>query len=187
VQEAGGTLAVRLPQTIAASFGPPQEAAFSSGLGPWSQAGEVLRLPGGGRFTCASGGPLPATCLLRATFHIQGGTQACGFMLRTGADFETGYYVRLEPHRQRLVFDAWPRGGDVPHMVELERPLAISAARPLELVLYVNGSICEVYIDDRVAMSARMYDHAVGEWGLFVQDGTVEATGVTIRRWQNED
>lgn len=40
---------------------------------------------------------------------------------------------------------------------------AMTAEKPVQVALYVNGSICEVYVDGRVAMSARMYDHSVGE------------------------
>jgi beta-fructofuranosidase len=185
VQEDDGALAVRLPPTIAGAFGPPEAAAFTHGFGPWSVEAHSLRLPAQGRFTCASAGELPPTCLIQASLHVEPGAEACGIMLRTDPTFETGYYVRLEPQRRRLVFDAWPRAGDMPHMVELERPLTVSDEQPVQLTLYVNGSLCEVYVDGRIALSARLYDHAAGAWGIFAQNGAVEATGVTVSLLQN--
>ncbi len=102
-------------------------------------------------------------------------------MLRTSDDLETGYYVRLEPNRRRLVMDSWPRPGDKPFWLEIERPIALEPDSPHRIVVLIEDSICEVYLDDRVAMSARLYDHKVGGWGLFVSEGQAEFRDVTLR------
>jgi beta-fructofuranosidase len=56
-------------------------------------------------------------------------------------------------------------------MVELERPLDMLAGQPIELTVWVDGTVCEVYAGGRVAMSARLYDLPAGLWGAFVQEG----------------
>ena len=101
-------------------------------------------------------------------------------MLRTSQDFETGYYIRVEPQRERLVFDAWPRRGDLPYRVELERPLRLQPGKPFQVTIYVDGSICEVYLDGQVAMSARMYDHPQGDWGFFVSEGCAAFSDISL-------
>jgi len=101
-------------------------------------------------------------------------------MLRTGEDSESGYFIRLEPPRNRLVFDRWPRPGDYPFAPELERPIALSGAKPIDLTILVDGSICEVYVDHRIAMSTRMYDHATGGWGCFVMQGEATFEAVAL-------
>jgi beta-fructofuranosidase len=101
-------------------------------------------------------------------------------MLRTSEDFEAGYYARVEPLRGRLVFDAWPRRGDFPYMVELERPIQVQPGMPVQMTIYLDGSLCEVYLDNQVAMSARMYNHPVGKWGLFVSEGCVTFSNVRL-------
>jgi beta-fructofuranosidase len=101
-------------------------------------------------------------------------------MLRTSADFETGYYVRLEPLRGRLVFDAWPRRGDLPYMLEIERPIRLDPEKPVQIIIYVDGTLCEVYVDNQVAMSARIYDHLDGNWGFFVSEGEVAFSDVRL-------
>ena len=95
-------------------------------------------------------------------------------MLRGSEDLEEAYYIRLEPGRNRLVLDEWPRPGDVPFMVELERPIPLITGKPVDLKVFVDGTICEVYANGKVAMSARLYNRYRGQWGLFVNEGVAQ-------------
>ena len=53
----------------------------------------------------------------------------------------------------------------------LERPLELAAGEPLRLRVYVEETVIEIYVGDRVALSTRGYDHRGGDWGLFVYEG----------------
>jgi beta-fructofuranosidase len=103
--------------------------------------------------------------------RFQPGTRGCGLMLRASKDYESAYYLRLEPSRQRLVFDSWPRSGDVPFAVELERPLKLAAGQPVHLTVLIDGTVCVTYAGGTVAMNTRLYNLKEGEWGVFVEDG----------------
>ncbi len=131
-------------------------------------------------FRCVSAGDLPEMAKIEVTAVFTEPTKGFGVMLRTSEDFETGYYVRVEPMRGRLVFDSWPRKGDVPFMVEIERPLQVEPGKPVQMTIYVDGTLCEVYVDNQVAMSARMYNHLVGNWGLFVSEGCATFSDVQL-------
>ena len=48
-------------------------------------------------------------------------------------------------------------------MVEVERPLRLSPGAPVHLTVYVDDSLCEIYVNESVALSTRMYDHAEGD------------------------
>jgi beta-fructofuranosidase len=127
---------------------------------------------------------LPATCRIDVTITPADGTQGCGILLRGSDDFEQGYYVRLEPHRDRLVFDSWPRPGDRPYAVELERPLAMRPGTPIRLTVLLDGTCCVVYADNGtapVAMSTRLYDRPAGCGGVFVQEGCARFGGLALR------
>ena len=180
VQQADGTLGVRMPDTVAGSFGPPEPARFTSGFKTPLPEGESVQLGEPGAFRCLSAGKLPERGKIDLEMTFAEGTKGCGVMLRSSPDFEQGYYVRLEPLRERLVFDAWPRPGDVPHMVEVERPITLEPGQPIRVTVYVDGSLCEVYVADQVALSTRMYDHAEGDWGLFVSEGYAEFRNVRL-------
>ena len=94
------------------------------------------------------------------TFDIAPGTTECGVLLRASDDGDEGYVLRLEPKRGRMVFDRWPRrrtgdgqwqvSGDVPFVIELERPCDLPPGEhTLEVV--VDGDLCVADLDGRSA------------------------------------
>jgi beta-fructofuranosidase len=123
---------------------------------------------------------MPARCKIEATVEFEENTRGCGLMLRSSDDFNTAYYVRLEPARHRLVFDSWERPGDVPFWVELERPLKLEPHRPVDFKVFVDGSVCVVYAAGKVAMCTRLYNLKQGKWGVFVNEGVARFTNVRI-------
>ncbi len=125
-------------------------------------------------------GNMPESCLFSAQFSFSEGTHNLGVMLRASADAETGYYVRIEPGQQRLVWDTWPRPGDAPHQTGLERPLQVGAGLPITLQVVCEGTIAEVYVNNEIALSARMYDHREGALGVFVEGGTLSAADLSL-------
>jgi beta-fructofuranosidase len=180
-QNADGTLSVRLPEPIRQSFGKQQRFQFKDGFKtPLPPTNEKINLDAHGTFRCLSAGKLPDTGLIEATAVFTDPTKGLGIMLRTSEDFESSYYVRIEPHRQRLVFDSWPRKGDCPQMVELERPIRVAPGKPVQMTVYVDGSICEIYLDRQVAMSCRMYDLPAGNWGIFVSEGNANYVDIRL-------
>ena len=79
-----------------------------------------------------------------------------------------------------MVFDSWPRAGDIPHWVELERPLEMTPGRPVELKVFVDGTVGEIYLAGKVTMSTRMYDLTKGNWGVFVNEGAANFSKIRI-------
>ena len=139
-----------------------------------------MRLAAPSGFACATAGLMPDPCRIETAVTFEPGTRACGLVLRVSEDLEEAYYLRLEPERRRVVFDVWPRGGDVPYLVGMERPIDLRPGEPVALKVLVEGTVCEVYAADRVALSLRLYDHPAGAWGAFVQDGAARFTGTRL-------
>lgn len=136
-----------------------------------------------------SAAPTAPECRITAQIDIDAGTVECGLLLRSSADGDTGYAVRLEPRRGRVVFDRWPRpttggeqwqvSGDVPFDVALERPCDLTPGRhTIDVVL--AGDICVVNIDGRVALSTRVYDHPSGHTGFFVGEGSATLVDMVV-------
>ena len=48
------------------------------------------------------------------------------------------------------------------------------------MVIIVEGTVAEVYINDQVAMSVRMFDHKEGYFGLYTQNTTVNFENIRL-------
>ena len=142
---------------------------------------EAIEVDAVGRMTRLTLGELPDECLIEATIIYQPGAYQCGLLLRADDELEHYYQVRLEPARQRLTVDRWPRPGDEAFMIE--RPLTMSAGQPIRLQVLLAGTCLVVYANEEVALSCRMYDHRAGNLGLFVTEGQAlfERVGVSVR------
>jgi beta-fructofuranosidase len=179
-QKADGTLAVRPPRQVVQTFSIERACTFQPGLGESRITPQAVELDAAGSLAFAGAGLLPASCKIQATIVYQPDTRGCGLALRTSEDFESGYYIRLEPAQQRLVFDAWPRPGDQPFMIGLERSIHLEPNTPIRITVLVEGTICVVYVNGETAMSARMYDLTAGNWGVFAQQGAARFTDVSL-------
>jgi beta-fructofuranosidase len=182
-----GSLAFGLPEAVIALY--DQVTDMLGELTPLDGADER---PGAGatdRYAAWLGPQLPREGLITAEFDIAPGTQACGILLRSSDDAEQAYSLRLEPLRHRLVLDRWPRGttggeqwqirGDVPHEIEIERPVSLEPGHHTVQV-HLDHDICVAVVDDRVALSTRLYDLPAGRIGVFANDGGFELTRLDV-------
>jgi len=182
-QRPDGTLAFHPTNELRETFGEGIAALPSR---------SVLRADGSYR-SIVTDAAAPDSFRLVAVFDIEESTRECGVLLRASADGDRGYALRLEPQRGRLVLDRWPRrstgteqwqiSGDVPFVIELERPVDLPAGRH-ELEVIVDGDLCIATVDDSVVLSTRLYDHRVGRIGAFVGEGaaTLETFSLHERR-----
>ena len=171
IRDHNGTLSVKVPESIDNAFSQESKVFFSPHQGKWELSGNKISADAQDSFASAIAVEMPFRCKISTTVTFSKNTDSCGIFLRAGTDMEKMYYVRLEPKRNRLVFDSWPRKGDVPFMVELERPVHLIPGMTYEFTIFADITICEVYVNDTIAMSARMYDHKEGKWGVFVTGG----------------
>jgi beta-fructofuranosidase len=178
VQDSDGTLGVRVPESVSSAFATPLPVQIHAGVGSHREVetGVILEAPGS--FACVRAGEMLDRCKLEATITCTEGTDGCGIMLRVSDDLEQAYYIRFEPRHNRLVFDMWPRAGDIPFMPGLERPLSSVPGKPIAMKVFVDGTVCEVYAEDQsgnqVAMSTRLYNLKSSNWGLFVTEGNAD-------------
>ena len=189
-QRQDGTLDFRLPRSIGASFTERAEAEFEPVLGTWASVGGGMQVSVPDGHACAVAEVSPQQFLLSVDVDVTTETSAVGVLLRASDDGDEGYAVRLEPRSGRMTFDRWPRrrtgdaqwqiGGDVPQMLELERAADLAPGTH-RLEVLVDGTAFVAYLDDRVAMSGRMYDRRDGGLGLFVTEGHATFNDVSVR------
>jgi beta-fructofuranosidase len=188
-QSADGSLAFAHPAELAASFETVEALEFAD------VDDRALRLPAtitvpDGYGAILSSTDLPSRSFLSLTVLIDEHTTECGVLLRSSADGDESYVLRLEPKRSRMVLDRWPRAitgpmqwqasGDVPFAIELERPCDLDPGEHTIDVL-MDGSLCVAVVDDSVALSTRLYDRPLGRLGFFVGEGSATLVDVQVR------
>jgi beta-fructofuranosidase len=171
-QQSNGELYVTMPETIDRTFARSLPLEIKPALGRCDIGADSVKIHSTGSFGVATVGLMPARCKFVASIDFTGGCQSFGVMLKLLDDLDTCYYVRFEPPSSRIVFDRWPRPGDIPYMTGLERSLKITPGDPIDVQIIVDGTIAEVYIGGKVAMSARMYSPNQGRIGIFVDEGS---------------
>ncbi|MBT1621872.1 DUF4975 domain-containing protein [Curtobacterium flaccumfaciens pv. oortii] len=187
-QRADGSLRFDLPDGVRAAY--TDEVDATALLEPVNGAAATVGAGAASRYASWVGPELPAEALVAVDLTLEADSRSFGVLLRTSDDGEEGYALRLEPDRNRLVLDRWPRGttgaeqwqilGDVPHAVELERPVELAPGAH-HLDVHLDGEICVAIIDGSVALSTRLYDHPAGHVGVFVQDGAITLDRLTVR------
>ncbi len=123
-------------------------------------------------------GDLPECCRITAKISLYKPTSACGLLIFANPELESGYQLRWEPEKKRVVFDRWPRPGNEPFM--LERFLGASIDLFLDLNIYIDGTILVAYLNQTIALTHRIYDHRKGKLALFVTDGEASFSDITI-------
>ena len=188
-QREDGTLGVRVPAPVRDAFSVSQAVDLQPVTGQCDCKGNEARINGSvngtGTFAAATAGLLPDNCKITATIEFTHPTRDFGIMLRAYDDFEQGYFIRLKTAPQTLCFETlfgmFPRTGNVPRMTGLERPLALAPGKPVALEIFVAGTICEIYANGQIALSARMYNLKSGNWGVFVTEGEANFHNITLQ------
>lgn len=171
-QERDGSLSVHVPDSVARVFTISEPVRIEPAIGNVRTSGAEVVVEAPDTFAVARCGSIPVPSKITATVRFAPKTRSCGLVLHMGADPDRCYYVRLEPERGRVVFDRWPRPGDVTFMTGMERPVSLEPRQPVNLTVFVDDTIGEIYVNDHVAMSTRMYDFHGGSWGIFAEEGS---------------
>ena len=192
-QQKDGSLAFTLPRELRSSFRSAWPtrldkpgAATGNAASDFNEADLSSR---DGYQVALSEAELPGQFLAHMSVDIRDSTTECGLVIRATPDGDEGYCLRLEPKRHRMVFDRWPRrrtgpmqwqvSGDIPYVVELERPCRLDPGLHTIDVL-VDGNALVAVIDDTVALSARIYDRTSGHLGVFVGEGAARFHDITV-------
>ena len=134
--------------------------------------------------------PVEGDCfLLEMDVHVNEAAEF-GIAMHTDPGMEKGYFLRMDIQKKQMAWDMWPRAeagkyqwqikGDVPYQIETARPLP--EGNDFHLQIIREDDICVVYVNDKVVLSTRMYDHKGGYAGVYVLQGNVELKNYKERR-----
>lgn len=199
VQNQDGTLAVKCPEEIRGCYG--EAAALEDGFAmnrvePIAAAVDAAAqgqmqtaAPVGYRVGSNFGksikmlGQLPACCRVEMDFTTSDEVGEFGVYLRADERLDNYYAVKFEPRYNRLGFDKMPRKDSVVHnQVEVERYCPLVPGQKNTLLMILENSVLTVYVNDRVAMSTRMFDHSGGSLGLYAHNTEVLFENIRLFR-----
>ena len=186
VQLPDGTLGVRCPSEIAAQY--QKELPLSAGrrMGGVEVGKGGYRLGGDGKSLCMLG-KMPQNGKLELSFIASDDSGDFGVLLRADEGVDSYYAVKFEPRFNRVAMDRQPRADNTRHMEpETERYCPVVPGEQNSLLILFEGSVLEVYINGKVAMSARMFDRSEGDLGIFTHNTSVCFENVKLYR-QEED
>lgn len=196
-----GSLAVSLPTEVVASFG--QEVPFSveAKMGDWAQSDGGLKVDATGSYAYSFlRENAEDAVMLRATLNLQEGNAVFGVLLKSASDLDPSWELAFEPARHRVCITRYPRPLDPfwvslnpeidvpPHEVDgpnmVERPMEIRHGEDIDVKIVIDGSCVEAFVDDRLALSYRIYDPENGKdfsnFGFFVEDGRLSVKNPRI-------
>lgn len=182
VQEKDGTLWVKCPDEIASSYAQPMPVAAAGTLGTVREENGAYLLGGEG-MSLVTLGKMPENGKIEMTFVPSDDRGDFGVYLRADEGLDAFYAVKFEPRFNRLAMDMQPRPDNTRHtQVDVERFCPLEAGKENKLLILFEGSVLEVYVNDRVAMSARMFDRKEGDFGIFAHNTNVRFKDIKLYR-----
>jgi len=145
--------------------------------GEWKQEKDAIMVPNINGSAACTIAELSECCRVTARISCSEATQSCGLLIYADATLDSGYQIRWEPGKNRVVFDRWPRPGNEPFMVDRWLP-PVNNGTTLDINIHIDGTELVAYLNNTVALTHRIYDHRVGKLGLFVTDGEAAFTNV---------
>ena len=122
------------------------------------------------------------SCELAVTIE-PGAAKRCGVKVRVSDDGKEETLLYYDAAAKELVFDA-SHSGVTGRMVVERAPLELKPGEPLELRVFIDRSIVEVYANDRQAICRRVYPGKKDSLGvvLFAEGGSAMFT--EVKAWE---
>lgn len=175
-QNPDGTLSVKVPESIDNAFSTELESSLTPLIGDCNVQDKRVSINAENSYAAALSGDMPRCCKISTTVKFEKNTRQCGIILRSDNNLEHNYIIRLEPRKNRIVFSLSPV------YMEMERPVDLNPDIPHEIKVFVDGTNCVIYVDNKTAISTRLYNIDNGKWGIFAEDGKADFTNSRIFR-----
>jgi len=184
-QKPDGSLGTKIPDSVDKAFVKPKPIVFKDFNSSCHDKSHTSISSVIGAQMHLSDQKLPDCYKYEVTIKFKQNTHRCGIVLNGSIDAEGGYVYMLEPYKNKFMFEYWPNYPQYRYNgLTCERPIKLQAGVEYHIKVLVQSGICVAYLNNEVALSARMYDSINGNIGLIVCDGEAEFINSTISEFK---
>ncbi|UVI32793.1 glycoside hydrolase family 32 protein [Paenibacillus spongiae] len=112
-----------------------------------------------------------------------GSAKKMGLKVRASADEEEETLLYYDTESNQLVFDS-TKSGVMGRMVSEAAPFKLNAFEKLELTIFIDKSVIEVFANDRQAITRRVYPVRLESTGVYLFSEGGDAAFDTIQVWE---
>ena len=191
-QDTDGTLSVKVPDSIENSLTKDTKYSLIPVTGKWKIDSSHISADAADGFAyMVSEEMMPSCCRISANIRFEESVRDLGILIRASDDYENAYYIRLEPGKDRLVFDMFPKKtlyprydvttvSDSSFIPGHERHIKLKPGETYSLKVFVEDDVCVAYLNNKVALTSRIYNLKQGKFGLFINEGKASFEQVKI-------
>ena len=184
-QQADGTLTVSPIENVVNSFTKKEPTEAKGLTGDWEATDKGFKIDTPHAFSALKCNKIPELCHIEMDICFNSPIRQLGIALQINDDFDMGYYLILEPFRQRVQFKTGIRmfedGGKMfPYEIEMERPLSMVQGEKIHVDLYIQDSILIAYFNNKVALSTRMFNYRDRNFGIFASEGNAAFENISL-------
>ncbi len=180
VQAEDGTLYVKCPNEICEAYSRQKDFALTEQMGSVFQTNDGYEIGDSCGRSFVLFEAMPESCKIRFDFTASDDVGDFGLLLNCNFADNTFYTLRFEPMYNRASLDRWPRSDIAKHTsTDTERYFPITAGAENSVTVIIDGSVIEVYINDKIAMGGRMFDFK-GKWGLYTMNTKVKFSDIRL-------
>ncbi|MFT4061934.1 MAG: hypothetical protein QM642_06215 [Edaphocola sp.] len=169
VQNSDGSLGVHIPDQFAQLIKNDKELAASLTTGTVSVASNNYTLNATSDTAMAVFGNVQGSVLLSASVTLQSTGGVSGFVLN--AKGTTPYYLVFDPANNEIRAQ---QGLEATSVVDARVPFTFGENAAFDVQLVIDGTVVAAYVDNTVALMARVYSVTNKPWGLFAAGSKVQ-------------
>lgn len=181
VQREDGTLGVKCPESVSAFYKKSVDLKIGKAFGKTVKTDNGWWVGSNDSRSIHLFGKFPRQCKVELDFTTTDEVGEFGILLRSDPNADRYYAVKFEPKFNRMAFDMVPRVDAAVHtQIQNERYCPLRPGYQNHMSILIDGSVVQVYINDRVAMSTRMFDHTDGLLGIYTQHTVVAFENIRV-------
>jgi beta-fructofuranosidase len=119
---------------------------------------------------------------ISATVSYSSSNKDFGFMIGACDGYEDFFSLRFVPSQNRVSLDKVKRSLITSATFHTDAPLTLSPNRNYQVQIVIENSMLVLYVDNMIALSARVYRATGTNWGIFVDNSHATFNNIVVQR-----